>query len=501
MELLTAEQIAQKAFDLGLLNDRQMRLVWAELGSHNVKARDLLQVLVRREYLTNYQVGRLVKGERTGFFYGNYKVLYLVGSGAFARVFRAVHRESDQVVALKVLRTRFSDNPSHYSQFLREGQVGQSLRHPNIVPIYEVVTDNNRHFLVMEFVEGRNLREFVKIRKRLAPVESVRLMIGLVEGLKYAFESGLTHRDLKMSNVLVSSRGVAKLVDFGLAAVGEQLQDDIADGMNARTIDYAALERATGVRRDDTRSDIYFAGCIFYNMLTGLPPLSETRDRIQRLSKTRFTEVVPIQRIDPELPSAVTVIVHRAMSLDPSRRYQSPSEMLHDLRLCLKRIEHDPAANVSRPLSAPANNGLSGRAPSPDAIIEPTHSVMVVESNVPFQDLFRTGFRKAGYRVLVTSDPGRALQRIRQAPSAMHCVLFSSPEIGEAALEAFNQLGADSLTSSVPSVLILDERQRSWEAKALTGKHRVVLITPLTMKKLRTVLAELVGPGATPTPR
>ncbi len=95
----------------------------------------------------------------------------------------------------------------------------------------------------------------------------------------------------------------------------ETLKDDVR--ANTRTIDYAALERATGVRKDDTRSDIYFLGCIYYNLLTGRPPLSETRDPVQRLNKQRFAEVVPIQNADPSLPLCVTAVVNKAMTLDP----------------------------------------------------------------------------------------------------------------------------------------------------------------------------------------
>ena len=165
-------------------------------------------------------------------------------------------------------------------------------------------------------------------------------MIGITDGLRYAFARGLIHRDLKMSNILVSSRAEAKIVDFGLASMEETVKDDSL--ANARTIDYAALERATGVRKDDARSDIYFLGCIYYHMLTGQPPLVETRDPVQRLSKQRFLDVVPIQKADLSLSACVVNVVNKAMTLDPEYRYQSPAVMLADLRATQKRLAEGP---------------------------------------------------------------------------------------------------------------------------------------------------------------
>lgn len=486
MAYQTAEQVAERALDLGLLDERQLRSLWGSFGSQNVPIQEFLQMLVRREYLTNYQVERLVKGDRTGFFFGNYRVLYLVGQGTFARVYRAAHRTTGKIVALKVLRNRYSEKPAQASLFVREGRLGCTLRHPNIVPIYEVVSDRKCHFLVMEFVEGRNLREFVRVRGKLDPLEATRLMAAITDGLRYAADHRLTHRDLKMSNVLISSRGEAKLVDFGLASMDEAVSDDaLADMPNTRTVDYAALERATAVRKDDVRSDIYFLGCIYYNMLTGRPPLTETRDRVQRLSKQRFLDVMPVQKVDRSLPVGVSLVVNKAMSLDPERRYQSPMAMWVDLRTLLKRMaEGGDMANGAS--GAPQDSSSSFE------VVDTGRSIMVVESDVNVQDIFRKSFKQAGYRVLVTADPARAIGRFRQDAAVADCVVFNAQQIGSPALDMFNALGEDKRTESVPAILLLDEKQRPWQSRARTAKHRVVLTMPITTGQLRLAVEQLL---------
>ena len=172
-----------------------------------------------------------MKGEsRTGFFYGDYKVLYCVGAGTFARVFRAVHRKTGKMYAVKVLRSSLSNpkandaktgrsNKPVHRAFRREGEFGMKLKHPNIVEIHEVYSHGVTHYIVMDFVEGRNLREFYRARRRFDPLEAADIMEGVMAGLNYALQQGITHRDLKMSNVLLSSDGEPKLVDFGLAGL------------------------------------------------------------------------------------------------------------------------------------------------------------------------------------------------------------------------------------------------------------------------------------------
>jgi serine/threonine-protein kinase len=248
------------------------------------------------------------------------------------------------------------------------------------------------------------------------------------------------------------------------------------------------LERATGVRRDDVRSDIYFLGCIYYNMLTGRPPLVETRDRLLRLSKQRFLDVTPVRKLDPSVPACAGLVVTKAMMLDAEGRYQSPAAMLAELRVAAKRLAEgrtEPDEN--------GEAGAEGHAASTGVDAPSTgRAVMIVESDGHMQDIFRKSFKHAGYRVLVTADPGRAAGRFRQDPAVADCVLFSAQQLGRHALDMFNQMGEDKRTDSVPAILLLNESQEPWKSQAHTADHRIVLSMPLTMKQLRTSVEQLL---------
>ena len=502
MAELTAEQIAQRAFDQDLLTERQLQEIWGDFGRRNVPVDDFIQFLLRRELLTNFQLDRLLKGERAGYYYGDYKVLYMVAGGSFARVYRAVHKDTGVIRAVKVLRKRYSDNPEQTEHFCREGRVGITLRHPNIVPVYEVYSKAFTHFLVMEFVEGRNLREFLKIRKKLDPAEATRLMIDITSGLRYAVEHGISHRDLKLTNILISSKGQAKLVDFGLAATDSSASDDVSiDQLNQRTIDYAGLERATGARKDDPRSDIFFLGCIYYHMLIGRPPLQETRDRIQRLSKSRFQDVVPIHQADHSLPRFVTAIVQQAMQMDVDRRYQSPAQMLVDLNIAAERLAAgDVGVEEGGDGVAEQNRWQAERERIAAALLSDSlrRSVMFVESDSRMQDLIREAMKKAGYRVLVTSDPGRALQRFQDDKKPAECAIFSTGQLGESALEAFQDFASGEETKEIPAMLLLGPDHGSWKAKveASLAPHRVVAGMPIKVRHLLELIAKIL-----PAPR
>jgi eukaryotic-like serine/threonine-protein kinase len=496
-EITTAEQLEQRALDMSVVDHAQLQNVWSELGTTTAPLDEFQQALLRAGLLTQYQLERLMLPEmRTGFFYGDYKVLYCVGAGTFARVFRAVHRTTGKMYAVKVLRSSLS-NPkgthpktgkslkSTIELFRREGEIGLSLKHPNIVEIHEAYSHGLTHYLVMEFIEGRNLLEFYRSRRRFDPLEAAQIMEGVMAGLNYALQQGITHRDLKMSNVLLSSDGQPKLVDFGLAGLRGEVEDDSGEGQSRRTVDYAGLERATGAKKDDPRSDIFFAGTIFYEMLTGEPALPRTKERTQQAGKSRYREdIKPVLELAPKLPLPLTMVVSKALEFEPDRRYQSPADMLVDLKLAVKRIKAAESGKADGP-GLESQDGL-------DESGQPRR-IMVVESDVKMQDTLRELFKRNGYRVLVSSDPHRALNRFHDDPDAADMILFTTSNNGRSALEIFNRLGQDQSTRNIPAVLLLDQIHHEWEEEAVTGDHRAVAKMPIKMRELRDVLVGISG--------
>lgn len=501
MAEMTAEKFAQRAFDCDLVDAHQLESVWGGVGSREVPLDEFTKLMVRRELLTNFQVDRLLNGKRDGFFYGNYKVLYMVGSGTFARVYRATHRESKRHRAVKVLRNRYAEDMATTQQFLREARVLMPLRHPNIVPVHEVLEERRRPFMVMDFVEGQNLRDFIKVRKRLDLQVALGLTADVLAGLEYALAKGVTHRDMKLSNVLISSHGRAKLVDFGLAAITADMSEEaIAAAANPRSIDYAGLERMTGVRKNDPRSDIYFTGAMLYHILSGKPPLYETRDRIKRLSVERYRNVKPLGEELPDCPRYVVALVNKSMDLKADRRYQTPREMLDDLERVTERVKagdkdtREAEVTFDRQVDeAPAveNNASVEREGE-------NRTVMLVESNSKMQDTMRKAFKKRGYRVLVFGSPQRALQRFEvhfeEEPLA-DCIIISTRELGDEAVDAFNEFGEDEATKNIPAILLVNRSNKHQLQRARTSDRRILLPLGLKIRQLRAKLIQLLKEG------
>ncbi len=437
----------------------------------------LIAELARRHLLTPYQASKLKKRETDGLRVGPYKLLYRNASGSFARVFRGVSVDDGRMVGIKMLRQRWAEDPRTVSLFRREGELGKRLKHKNIVPIYEVGSDGDQHYLTMEFIEGGNFRELLKGRGKFPPEEAARYAMDIAEGLEYAVQLGLTHRDLKLSNVLLSSQGVAKLVDFGLA--GQDADLSPLEEEIDRAVEYVTLERSTNAPDNDPRSDLFFLGAIFYELLTGIPPYPPTKDIAERKQSSRYRHIRAIRLVDPTLPPAIVAIVDKLLDIHPQSRYQIPTEVVQDLRAIIGDREA---------MQESGETPLPGRQPAPAA----TRTLLCVEDRVKQQDSLRDYFNKHGYRVLLLRDIERAIRRLEADP--LHGIVLMADSLGadDQVLTAYSKVIACCQKSQTPLVLVLAKKHDDIKSQFTeTPLSRVLSDHPVTLRSIRLALEEL----------
>ncbi|MDW8223636.1 MAG: serine/threonine-protein kinase [Gemmatales bacterium] len=481
MQELTASNLAQRVVQLGLVRPEQIEDTLQELppGSNG---ENLLRALERRGLLTGLQIEKLRRGDTTGYFLGGYALKYKIAAGTFGRVFRAEDPNNGQAVAIKVLRRRWTEDKNVVELFIREACLGMSLKHPNIVQTLMVDHDKatDQHFMVMEFVEGGNLRDMLTIRKRFDVAETLRLLEDMASGLAYAFSRGITHRDLKPSNVLLSAQGTAKLVDFGLAQIfrlDESLLSEEERIQVQRTLDYAGLEKATNAPPNDTRSDIFFLGCIAYEMLTGRPALQPTRQRHLRASRERFLNVPQLQPEEAQGFLPLVHLVRSMMALDPQMRPQTPQQLLDQIRHVRSQLSKGNSQDTT--VSAVIPSGIT---------------VFVVERHENLQELIREKFKKLGYRVLLSTMPERMLERFAQQPFQGAVVDVGS--VGEEGVQALKQVVEQAQARNLPltAIAIVSENQDALADQLAELPQIEILRRPLNLGQLVRALTQSLPP-------
>lgn len=506
---IDSQTFLEQAKLIGLITTDQAFEAQADATDGSVDA--VARILLRRDILTAWQVEKLKKGDLSGFHYGGAKVLFHIAEGTFARVYRGRKVHGNQSVAIKVLRNRFISDAGAVARFNQEAESGLRLVHPNIVRIYEYGENDKRFFMIMEFVEGSNLRDFLRIRGRLSTTEALPLMLGLAKGLQHSLEQGVTHRDLKATNILIASNGTAKLVDFGLATIDDDRKMAAAHGQ--RTVDYSALERTCGSLKGDKRSDIFFLGCVFYQMLTGQLPLPEveTSDPLKKMLKRGINSIKPLSEQrhapDPELSE----IIEKMMKVDLKQRYNSMSQVVDDLDVYLERLALK-AAGVEPPRPAPSapTDDEPELQPTGDEDFEPddafrpegfevkafTHKrLLCVEVQEEVQEAFRRILSKMGYRVLLVTDSERAVERYRESPT--DGVLFDADGLGPHAIDHFLQMHekAQADGRALVALVLLGPRQHYLAKKLPAGDRLIVLSKPVKMKEIQNALTKLVPAG------
>ena len=253
---------------------------------------------------------------------GSYRLLQPLGAGGMSSVYRAVHDESGHEVALKILPRRLAKNPAMLQRFLREARNAESLQHPNIVQIYDRGSEGGLYYLALEYIQGGDLNDKVRRDGPLPIAQALALIQDVCQGLSYAATRGVIHRDIKPANLLLGSDGHVKVTDLGLALQEEDDDERVTrDGTTVGTVDYMAPEQARDSRAASIRSDIYSLGCTLYFLLTGKPPFGRG-DVPERLRKHAYDAIPNVQRIRPDVPESIAILLRRMMAKKPEHRFE-----------------------------------------------------------------------------------------------------------------------------------------------------------------------------------
>ena len=278
-----------------------------------------------------------------------YEILELIGSGGMANVYKARCHRLNRLVAIKILKSDLADNADFRRRFHDESQAVAQLSHANIVSVYDVSTNPDREYIVMELIDGITLKQYMERRGRMDWRESLHFITQIMRGLSHAHSRGIIHRDIKPQNIMVLRDGSVKVADFGIACLANQGQTLTQEALGS--VHYISPEQARG-DRIDARSDNYSAGVVLYEMLTGRLPFegdSAVSVAIQHLSSVPLAP----RDIDPSIPEPLELICMKAMNSDPNKRYASADAMIEDL----EKFRRDPSVDmdyIRQELTAPA---------------------------------------------------------------------------------------------------------------------------------------------------
>lgn len=344
-----------------------------------VSTETLASHLVDSGLITDWHVDKLLDGKYKGFFLGKFKLLGHLGTGGMSSVYLAQHNLSQQTRAIKVLpRKRVSDK-SYLDRFYREGKAAAALNHPNVVRIYDICSEADTHFMVMEHVKGADLYDIVKDGGPLSADVAADYMVQACEGLKHAHQKGMVHRDIKPANLLRTDEGVIKILDLGLALFQQEEEESLTVMHNEKvmgTADYLAPEQAVNSHNVDHRADIYSLGCTLYFLLTGKPPFSQG-SLAQRIAMHQTQDPKSLLEVRPDLPVELVAICEKMMRKSPDDRYRD-CEHLRQSIVAFRNSDHRGGGDLGNggnggsadPLRPPPRHRPSAGANASDRLVE-----------------------------------------------------------------------------------------------------------------------------------
>ena len=263
---------------------------------------------------------------------GRYEIVKSIGEGGMANVYLANDKILDRKVAIKVLRGDLANDEKFIRRFQREAQSVANLSHPNIVEVYDVEEEEGQHYIVMEYIEGKTLKQLLQKRGSLTLSEVIDIMLQLTDGLAHAHDAYIIHRDIKPQNIMIQDDGLVKITDFGIAMALNATQLTQTNSVMG-SVHYLPPEQANG-KSSTIKSDIYSLGILMYELITGSVPFKG--DNAVEIALKHLKEKIPsIRRQNPTIPQSVENIVLRATAKNPKNRYDSVKDMNKDLKECL----------------------------------------------------------------------------------------------------------------------------------------------------------------------
>ena len=259
----------------------------------------------------------------------HYSIDSLVARSGMATIFRAIDTRTGRAVAIKIPHPEMEGDPLLFDRFNREDEIGKKLDHPGVVKVLNG-EERSQRYMVLEWVDGRLLRQILNEAKILPPERATKITVGICKALDYIHSQGVVHRDLKPENIMVDAEDRTKLIDFGIAANAGSRRLTFAKLTQAMgTPDYISPEQVKG-KRGDARSDIYALGIMFYEMLTGKVPFTGPNPFVI-MNERLINHPIPAREVNPAVTPELQEIIYRALERDPKKRYQSAHEFALDL--------------------------------------------------------------------------------------------------------------------------------------------------------------------------
>ncbi len=361
-------EFSRALVEIGLISEE-------ELGSFAADSAEgvlgLSRALVKAGKLTPYQAAAVYQKKSRGLLIGNYVILGKLGQGGMGVVFKARHRRLGRVGALKILPPSFARDHTAVMRFRREIEAAGRLKHPNVVAAVDAAEDRGVHFLVMDYVEGRDLDRVVREGGPLQPALAIDYLMQAARGLEAAHAEGIVHRDIKPANLMLDTAGTVRVLDLGLArlvdaanpfgqAAGGRLTES---GMYMGTVDYMAPEQAEDSRRADHRADIYSLGCTLHYLLTGREPF-DGATILKRLMAHMERPAPSLRASRPEVSAKLDSAFQKMMAKRPEERPASMTEVIALLESCKTEAAQAPGGGAKTlPLRVFDNSPLKRAAP------------------------------------------------------------------------------------------------------------------------------------------